>query len=65
MGAKVCSWEEDLETMCDRFIGTMSVEQKEAWNLRWGARPLTWWDVAKDKDPWKFLIGCFVQSVRW
>lgn len=48
--------------MCDRVIGTMSVEQKEAWNLRW---PVTWWDVAKDRNTWKFLVGCFVHKVRW
>lgn len=50
-GAKVCPWMEDLETMLDRFIGTMSAAQKEAWNLRWGTGPVTWCDVTQDTDP--------------
>lgn len=29
-GAKLCTWEQDLDKLSDGFIGTMSVEQKYA-----------------------------------
>lgn len=63
-GAKGCSWE-DLESMCDRFIGSRSVEHKQPWCLRSGCRPATSWDVAKDKAHLEFLVACFLQSAGW
>lgn len=46
-GAKIRPWEENLEALGDRFVGATSVEDKEAWNLRWGCWPVSWWDVAR------------------
>lgn len=64
-GAKVCSWETDLEALGDKVLETMNVEEKQEWSQAWGGWPVSWWELAKDRSKWQEWIVEFVKRAPW
>lgn len=64
-GSNICPWEENLETLGDRLIGTIDVVEQPASHLRWGCRPLSWWGAACGKGQWSLPVRWFVQALKW